>query len=299
MRIKEVLIISLLMATMIVISGADQCPQGTGTSSSQGLFGGISGGKTEAVKYGVDFILNPGLDKLTAGKTVKLGESDYADILLENFDSEQKTGQICIRDDLDDAYGGISSSCQDFVIPGASFIGGEFDKESSIEVKFPVSGYYPPYSGLPADIDSTFYIAASYAQHSVATGAVTSPSPETEKWTLKQEASPITVSAEKSLSSTESNIKVNLKFTLQKQGNYSISTTDFKRNAVAFSAKLGFYNLDCPELKQGFIDFENTKFISCSALLPRETLTEPLIVTLDYGVKLSKSFKFKIQKGEA
>jgi len=292
MRIKEVLIAGLLVLSILVISGVEQCP-------TTGIGGIGGGGKTQASSYGLDFTLSEGLDKLTAGKAFNLGDTFYAEAVIENYDSEQRTGNICIRDDIDDAYGGIQGYCKPFTIPGATYIESKLESPASIKVIFPEKEYYS-YKGLFADVNVKAYITVSYIQHSIISGEIKSPDPETETLTLQQIAAPIKVTAEKTISAKDENLKANVKFSLQKQGTYNITTTDFKRNAAAYSVKIGNLAVTCPpsENNQGIIEFENTKFISCSALLPREQRTEPFILTLDYGVKLTKDFGFKIKKTE-
>jgi len=286
MKIEEVLIAVFLALILLVVSGVEQCPQG---------IGGI-GGQTQAANFGVDFALQPGIDKITEGKTVTQGSSFFVDVLVENYDSEMKSGQICIRDTIDDAYGGISNVCKQFNIPGATYLNNQIQAPSTLRIAFPEGGYYT-YAGLPADIDANLDVSISYAQHSVVSGAVKAPEPETETITLQQLPSPLSLSLEKSISSVSAdNVKANLKIGIAKQGNYNITTQDFKKEAISFSAKLGNYALDCPEVQQGIVEFKNTKFISCSAFLPREQLTHPLLITLDYGVKLNKQIGFKIKK---
>jgi len=295
MKFKEVTAISIMVLILLVVSGAEQCPQGTGGSQG-GIFGIGTGGKTQASSYGVDFDLQTGLDKLSAGKNILLGQTFFVDVLIENYDSDAKSGQVCIRDDIDDAYGGVQDSCQQFKIPAASYIGDTLESPSSIDVAFPAGGAYTKYTGLPIDTDANLYVTISYGQHSVYSAAIKVPSPEQETVTVQGKPSPIQVSIEKTISGTEAGSMANLKIGFTTQGNYNVSSADFKRDGVAFSTNFGQYTLNCPSIEGGFIEFKNTKFISCSASLPREQITHPLLITLDYGVKLSKQYSFKIKK---
>jgi len=285
---REVLISAIILSILLIVSGAEQCPQG-------GSFGGLGGGGTSAAGSGVDFALQSGIDKLTSGKEITLGDSFFVDVLIENYDPEPRAGQICIRDDIDDAYGGISDFCKQFSIEGATYVGDAFQSSATKRIAFPENGYYK-YENLPAELNAKAYTSMSYTQHSVISGAVKAPLPEQETISLLEKASPLGLSVEKTITSREESVKANLKITFTKKGNYNITSTDFKKEAIQFSSQLGTYNLDCPEVKQGFVDFKNTKFISCSALLPREQITHPLIISLDYGVKLSKETDFKIKK---
>ncbi|MEM2956207.1 MAG: hypothetical protein QW041_01350 [Candidatus Pacearchaeota archaeon] len=285
MNKKEILTAVFLVFILIVISGVEQCQQG------------IGGEKTKAAKYGVDFTLQPGLDRLTEGKVIMQGETFYVDILIENFDSKPKSGEICIRDDINEVYGGINDKCKTFNIPSATYIENKLESPASIRIIFPENDYYK-YEGIPVDTDATLFVSISYLQHSIISGAVKAPEPQQETLTLQQTPSPVFVTVDKSVTSMTDNVKVNLKIGFTKQGEYNITSTDFKKEAIVVFPKLSVYNLDCPEIKQGLIEFRNTKFISCSAFLPREQYTHPLQLTLDYGVKLIKSFDFKIKKSE-
>ena len=286
MNISKFFVLGMIILSLLIISGVEQCPQT-----------GFGGGKTEASKYGVDFIPQQGFDRLTPGKTLNLGESFYVDILLENYDKDPKIGQVCIRDDMDSAYGGILSTvCKPFNLPAAVYIDNKLDTSSSARVIFPEAEEYS-YINLLADIPAKLYVSISYSQQSIISGAVSVPEPATEKaLTLQQFPAPVSVSVEKSVSSIGDQLKTNLKIGFTKQGNYNITTRDFKKEALEFSSMLGTSILNCPEAAQGIIEFKNTKFISCSALLPREQTTHPLIITLNYGVKLNKDFAFSIKK---
>ena len=288
---KEAIVSALVLSMLLLLSGVEECPQGIG-----GIGGG---GKTEAAKYGVDFTLMPGVDRLTAGKTFFQGDTFYVDVLLENYDNEAKSGEICINDEIDDAYGGIpSNTCKSFNIAGATYIG-DTVQPASARIIFPDREAYS-YERIPValSISANLNVVISYTQHSVIEGVVDAPSPETETLTLKQEAAPVVVTAEKSISSREGNVKATLKIGFTKQGDYNITSVDFKRKTIAFSYVLGNYGMECPDVQQGYFDFESTKFISCSALLPKEQTTHFLQMTLDYGVKLSKKFSFTIKKSE-
>jgi len=282
-------LVFLILAILLVVSGAEQCPQG-------GIGGIGGGGKTQAVSYGVDFDMQTGIDKLSAGKTLLLGDTFFADILIENFDSEAKSGTVCIRDNIDDAYGGLQDSCKAFQIQAASYLGDTLESPASISVTFPEGGNYAKYTGFPIDTDAKLYVTISYSQHSVYSAAIKAPLPEKETVTVQGKPSPIKISIEKTISGREEGSKANLKIGFTKQGTYNISSADFKKEGFAFSTNFGQYTLSCSSIEGGFIEFKNTKFISCSASLPREQITHPLLITLDYGVRLSKEYSFKIQK---
>ena len=288
---KEVLAFSVLAFVLLIVSGAEQCSQ-TGISGISGI-----GGKTEAAKFGVDFALEQGIDKLSEGKTINQGDTFFVDIALENYDSQAKTGEICIRDDIDSAYGGIPNICKQFNLPAATYFNGVIQSPATLNLAFPESNDYFSYAGLPADINAKLYASLSYIQHSSVSGAISAPSPETESSiTLQQPLSPLQLSLEKTISSRTDNVKANLKITFSKQEGYNITTTDFRREGLIFTPTLGNYNLDCTGLTQGFVDLKSTNFISCSAFLPREQITHPILMNLDYGVKVNREIGFTIKK---
>jgi len=288
MKIKEALMILLVVSVLIILSGAGGC-------LGNGGIAGI-GGKTEAAKYGVDFTFEKGIDRLSAEKELQLGQTFFVDIILENYDSDPKTGEICIRDDISDNYGGIPTQCRQFIIPGAVYVGNKVETIGSTRLAFPESGDYSYYD-LPKSIQATLYASIKYKQRSVLSGVIKAPNPETETITLESLPQPLVITAEKSVSSRDNNVKASIRFNLASQGRYNITSPDFKSSIIYFSPNLGGYVLDCSTLQQT-IDFRNTKFISCSALLPSEQTSHPLLVTLDYGVGLDKQFSFRINKEE-
>ena len=283
MKSKEVLAAAVLLSVLLIISGVDDCT---------GSLGG--GGKTQAASYGLDFTVQNGLDKLSEGSEIKVGSTFFVDVLIENTDPEPKAGQVCIRDNIDDAYGGIPNLCRQFNIPAAVYIENTLQSPSSMHVAFPENDYFK-YEGWPVDSDATVTISIEYAQHSIASGIVKAPEPATEVLNIAQRAAPVKVTAEKTISGQSGNVQANLKIGFQKQGSYNISSLDFKSEKIMFSPKLGTYTLNCPEANQGFFDFASTKFISCSALLPREQISHPLLIDLNYGVELSKPINFKLK----
>jgi hypothetical protein len=285
MKLKGVLAGVILLSVLLAVSGVDQCP-------IQG--GGGTGGKTEAAKYGLDFSVQSGLDKLSEGSVINVGETFFVDVLLENNDPEPKSGEICIRDNIDDAYSGIPALCRQFTVPAAVYIENTLQSPSSTNIAFPANDYFK-YEGWPVDADVTATISVSYTQHSVVSGIVKAPEPASEVLTLTQRPAPVLVTAEKTISSQSGNVKANLKIGFQKQGNYNITSLDFKTERIMFSPKLSTYTVDCPQANQGFADLASTKFISCSALLPREQTSHPLLIDLNYGVKLSKDINFKLK----
>ena len=84
-------------------------------------------------------------------------------------------------------------------------------------------------------------------------------------------------------------------FTQKSDSTLKIFNEDLsKENNINFRIKLEpSYTLDC---QQGIVNIESTKFIKCSTLLPLEQVTNPLLIYLDYGVKITKPFDFKITK---
>jgi hypothetical protein len=283
---KEVLVAAVLLSVLLIVSGVDEC-------STSGI-GGAGKTQTQAASYGLDFTIQKGLDKLSDGSEIKVGSTFFVDILMENNDPEPKSGEICLKDNIDDAYGGIPTLCRQFNIPAAVYIENTLQAPSSIHIAFPESDYFK-YELWPVDADATATVSVFYTQHSVVSGIVKAPEPATETLTLTQRKAPILVTVEKTISGQAGNVNVNLKIGFQKQGNYNITSLDYKTEKIMFSPRLGTYTLNCPEANQGVVDFASTKFISCSALLPREQISHPLLIDLNYGVKLIKPINFKLK----
>ncbi len=280
---KKAVLSLFLIGLLSIVIGAEGC------SSS-------NGSKTNAPTYGVDFKVMEGMGKLSHGKEIILGDTFYVEILLENYDKEDKSGEICLRDDIDDTYGGISTICKAFTIPKAIYFEGQLQSASSMEILFPEVDEYK-YENIPIDQDATLFVSLKYTQHSAVSGAIKSPEPETENnIALTQLSAPLTLSIDKTSSLKGDNSKANMKVTFTQNGNFNITSPDFKKKEIGFGIELGNYNVECKGAEDGIVSLENTKFISCSALLPREQISHPLIMTLDYGVKADKQINFKIKK---
>jgi hypothetical protein len=76
-----------------------------------------------------------------------------------------------------------------------------------------------------------------------------------------------------------------------------IYSPDFlKENYIMINFNREVLDFKCsPDISQGILAFANTKFIRCSALATQETVSYPLIISLDYGVKITRSYDFNIK----
>jgi hypothetical protein len=114
---------------------------------------GIEGcdGGTDASKTGLDFSATTGIDYISAGKTLNLGDSFYVGVKIENYDKQPRTGYVCIRDDVADSFGGIKSEeCKPFNVKSAETTGGKNSKTEpgTMEIDFPSAGEYS-YNDIP------------------------------------------------------------------------------------------------------------------------------------------------------
>jgi len=288
---KEYFLIVLLA---ILILGVDGCPQ-------VGL-GGTGAPGTGAAKYGIDFSPVAGIGYISSGKTVSLGDALFVKAHLENYDTQAHSGKICIRDDIADAYGGIQGEqCKSFSIKSAETIttaGKEQLQSAKTDVLFSESGEYS-YHDIPISQAVKLFVDLEYAQSSKITGALNTPEPETEKLTLEQNPAPVTVNIEKTVRKRTEGYQIELGITLQKiMTDAKIYTPDFKTENALIMAIGNLLSFECtPSLSNsGLIEFENTKFIRCSALTNEETqISYPLVISLDYGVKINRIYNFNIK----
>jgi hypothetical protein len=288
-----------VFAVLVIVTGVEQCPMPQG--------GGGFGGQPS--KSGLDVSLVSGVGYFRSGMQIEQGDTFKILLEINNYDNTAKKGTICVKDNQDDAYGGIfvSGECSQFNLPAADYQNGKILNPSSQKIVFPKSGDYSYYD-VPIEAPAKIFVIYSYVQNSIAQGNVNVPSPEQETISMTQPSAPISVAVEKTISKQENQYKASLGITLSKQSNPEIAiySQDMgTENSIGFTAKLSptamssGYQMDCTEQNPGFLNMTNTKFIKCSSLLPLEVSSYPLLVYTDYGVKVTKSFDFKIKSKEA
>ena len=295
------MIVLSLAIILIFVSGQQGCP----------------GQATTAEKTGIDYELMTGIDYLSGGKLLHQGDTFYVGIKIENYDEKPRTGQICIRDDLADSFGGISSEdfgeCRFFNVKSADVIetevtgfgGKRTQKEinpGKTEIYFPEETEYS-YYGLPSMIKPYYgrlFVSLQYRETTQATTTITVPG--TEQPILSQEPSPITISLTKSVRKRQDSYKLDLDILLKRQQKARIFSYDFSQeNVTYFNAEMVPQTMSCTisgEPIMGIIDFENERLIKCSSLIYTASEVKqsyPLVITLDYGVALEKSYPFSIE----
>lgn len=297
-RISAVLLLVILASLLMM--GQTGCPQaGTGTTTDQQYQ------STSASKYGLDYSLVKGIGMLSEGSKITIGETFNVGVHLENYDSKPKSGKLCVRDDIDDAYGGIETACNNvqFSVREAQLGDkGNVEKVGSLDLQFPASGYYSynPNTNFPATFPGKLFIDSEYLESSSIQTTVPIPQPISGSLSITQDPSAVRVTIDKSIISEGENYRLNLKVTFNNQlSNSEIWTPDFSKKGINFNIQMSNYPLECKS--QGidvgnYIEMENKKFITCSTLVPKEQITRPLLVDLNYGVKVHKEFSFTIQK---
>jgi len=306
--LKYIVIIAILVV-LVLVSGQTGC---------EGGIPGFGGGGTQAAKTGIDYSLNTGVDYISSGKILQQGETFLVGVHIENYDKQARTGQICIRDNIADNFQGISSQgdgeCQFFNVEAAEIVKKEttglMGKQITEERRPGVSDVYFPqdkeysYSGLPSLLkpyDGILTVSLKYRQISQATGTLTAPG--MEQPTISQEPAPIAVSVSKAIHKRQDGYKIDLDVLLQKQQQTRIFSSDFSRENVSyFNAELVPETMSCltttGEPIHGMIVIENEKLIKCSSLvslLGEASQSYPLVITLDYGVDIEKSYPFGIE----
>lgn len=269
--------------------------------------------QTSASKTGLDFSLGTGIDKLSSGKIIDLNSPFYINLKIENYDNKQKSGKICVKDNMDDVYEGVEEDCTMFNVVAAEKSEGKKSilesSESTVpgttQMIFPLSGTYK-YTGLPTMQNAKLTVSAEYSQSSTisAPSGISVPLPETENINLEQEPAPVSVSVEKSVTKRENGYEISLGIRLKKIQDAELYSPDFKdKDYINFKVEMQPQTLDCiPEgtydkekLNHGLLELKNTKFIRCSALVYEEEQTWPLQIKLNYGVKIKKEFPFTIK----
>jgi hypothetical protein len=283
MKFEKIFVMIAISALLLLISGQAGCPITTPS--------GVSGGS------GLVVSLIPGIDMLSEGKNISLKDTFNIGIHLENYEKTAKSGQMCVKDNIEDSYGGVIEECEPFYIREAETISKNEIQSGKADFYFPERGQFS-YNGLPISQQAKAIITLRYPQNSRIEGTVSVPEPATETVKLAGETVPISVTTEKSVSRREDQYKLALNIQLSKMQDVRVFLPDFsKENSIIFNARLGTQQLECTvdgRPIQQTIDFESKKFISCLSLVALEQINYPLIITLSYGVELKKEIGFLI-----
>lgn len=307
---SNVILFTIILASLLLMgqTGCASIPTQTSTQTTTQI--GQTAQTTSSSTQGLDFSLLPGVGFLSNGATVNQGDSFQVVVHIENSDPIPKSGTVCLRDDIDDSYGGIGSSgdgeCHTFSLNAADSTMDQTGKvtitaSKKQDVYFPSDSDFYSYHGFPVTQQANLYATLRYVQISnISTdkNGLRVPVPQTETLSLIQNPAPVSVSIDKSVSSKPDNYNVDLRVTVKNQiANSEIWTPDFKTRGLLFQAKIDNSDLAC-ETQANIITMEsNQKQFKCSALVSKEQLTHVLTASLGYGVKLTKSFSYTIQKG--
>ena len=97
-------VIFLITSVLLFISGQQGCE-----TSPQGQGGG-----------GINFVPISGVSMLVPGDVLEKSEAFVIGAHIENYNDRDMEGMLCVRDDLDEAFGGIPSygdgDCQCFFV---------------------------------------------------------------------------------------------------------------------------------------------------------------------------------------
>ena len=252
-------------------------------------------------KAGLDFYLLSGIDYLSAGKILHLGDSFFVGVKIENYDKERRSGIVCIEDNVPESYGGIDKECRAFTIKEAEVKDSSLTP-SSTTVYFPSYGEYG-YVGIPhltEPYSAKLFVTLHYSIDSRITGTVVVPGKETETIQLNAESQPIEVSATKSVRRSFGGYKVLIEIKLKRKKGVKIFSPEFEEeNSTYLKVELYPYTLECKSDNKPIKDFiriENERLIKCSGVIyPRKEESYPLIIQLKYGIALEKEYNFKIE----
>ena len=259
------------------------------------------GGGTTAGKSGIEFSPASGIGYLSAGKEILQNDIFNVGVNIENFDQQEHSGQVCIRDDVASDYGGIpKDECQNFYLKTAELISKDQLQSAKNGIIFP-SGQEYTYHDIPlASQPANLFIDLKYVLSSKVAGTITVPTPEAETVILDQTSAPVSVSVEKTIRKKAEGYQLDVGITLQKtMSDAIIYSPDFlKENTLLMKLNSPSLSFTCtPDLgNKGILEFGNTKFIRCSALISQEEqIGYPLVINLDYGVKITRTYNFNIK----
>jgi hypothetical protein len=242
------------------------------------------------------------------------GQNFNVGIVIENYDKKEKSGKICILDDLSDGFSGISSDgegeCYFFNVKGYSIISSNTQGGSNsqsitpgiTEVYFPTNGIYS-YNSLPqmGMYNGRLFVRVSYRESPRATTTLSIPS-ESQP-IIHQDPSQISVSLNQLTYKINDGYRTDLTFNIIKKGTSEIYNSDFsKENIIYFNAEVPPKELICADLNKNVIqeEFElsdtGSDTIKCSFLSSSNNAQSyPLVLNLDYGVILEKEYSFQIK----
>ena len=290
-KIGNILIIVLLIISLIFVSGQTGCEQ------------------QQTSQTGIDFTLIDSIGMLTPPDVLEKGQTFRLGVYVENYNSREMEGIVCVRDNMPDSFYGIPSEgdgdCQNFLASASEVISSQGSQATQTpgtdKIYFPDTGQYV-YTGLPElnkPYDAKLFVSMQYQQSSQITGTVTSP--DEEQPIMTQEAQPIRVSVAKSIFLAGDNYQINLEINLKNMQNIEIYDPAFaEKDKIYFYADMEPLMLQCTDVNNnpiaGIIEFENEKIIKCFALTSSRTQQSyPLAITLDYGIVLEKEYNFGIK----
>jgi len=299
--IKNVFLVLILLIALFVGTAQQGCEQGQG--SQQGL----------------DFSLVTKSSFLSAGSTINQEDTFYVGVKIENYDKVERNGFVCIRDDVEDGFGGIvsegSGECKYFVVMAAQ----EKEKSSSgsiipglggssseiepgiVEIYFPSENKEYSYSGMPELVkpySGKISVSLKYQETTQATGTVTVP--DESGVAIAQEPALVGAYVNKALHPRGEGYKLDLEINLVKQGNAKIFLPDFsEENKTYFLINLIPLNLECSVTGKpltGTLDLQTSQKVKCSTELnSKSTQSFPLVIGLTYGAMIEKSYSFSIK----
>jgi len=256
-------------------------------------FGGCAPQQQQQTGLSIEFMSGAGY--ITNGKTILEKEPFRIGLKIVNYDEKEKRGMICVYDDQNDYYGGISKDCKEFYVGKA--VKNKENIPYTTQTFFPEQGYYN-YINLPFDISPEIFIETIYNQDTMLTTLLTYPTPERESFSVSDEF--ITLNIEKSIHKAESGHEIYLSINLRKNKEVNISYN--QQNTLFFSIEARPLAFTCnTPLKQfgnsGIIDLEKENFIRCNAL----TLTEsyeaiPSQINLKYQAIEKNKIRFNVKK---
>jgi len=299
-RFKSLLV--LMVLAVFLVSGATGCPQqGGGGGTSVGV-SDVKQPSTSAANYGIDFaFVDAGIDYLKQGKEITAGDDFNVEVHLENYIEDTKSVKVCIRDDLS-GWGGIpEGECQTVILPRAIYKNekAEVGSENVIFGPFKFDQDYPLSKASIEVIAKIVYEDMYLAEYDVKVSGDERESSGTVAH-IKESPSHLGIRLQKNLGVYEGQYRLELDFTVSKRGDVKITDLNSGKEGFTFLPQLFGSSIKCdyddPATK--FMKFEersSTSLINCEALLPKEDLSYPLKVNIQYKSESEKRFKFQLK----
>ncbi len=245
-----------------------------------------------------------------------LGIDEGVDLPIEfeltNYAECQAIGNLCVKDLLNDKYGGVPEQCKEINFEEARIN----NKKPELDTQTFIFSSQP-YSNLFKNEDTTLKATAKYNCQFIAGPTICTKSPLNQDKECKNfetisgsklgsKIAPVTItSIEKQLGGSSNNIELKIKITLRKMSDGKVSTSNefqenLKGNPLRIEIDYGESSMSClgADYKEGIMYWkakDTEKVINCKISLTSGEIQEtPLNIRLNYEYEITKDMPIKI-----